>query len=198
MMRMGSNCGEKTVGFFFRAIFCVAALQTSLACTSTGNAEDASEPGGDQVPLIEPNCSLVGQLGLEFGEGYTQFVSLIDGAAPTLYHGPQGGTHLLLASRVHTPDPLDRYVVTVLAQVGNAECTQHPCAQYTQVGYIKTIVVGAPRVTVSGENTADVLGLFVLVDGWLAAAAKRISIDVSDDCNRQGPVVYEFTEGNGT
>ncbi|HMY18263.1 MAG TPA: hypothetical protein PKA58_18185 [Polyangium sp.] len=167
----------------------------SLAMPAACVGPDHPAPPGSST--IAPDCTRTGELGIAFGEGDREFMPLTNGAAPMLYHGPQGGTHLILASRVGTPDPLDRYVVTVVAEVGNAECTAQPCASYTKAGSIMRVVEGAPSVTVSGTNSADVVNLFVLVDGWLAGTQKRISISIADACDRKGSVIYEYSEGNG-
>ncbi|MBK8258928.1 MAG: hypothetical protein IPK82_40495 [Polyangiaceae bacterium] len=160
----------------------------------TGAAGSGGEGGGD-VSTIPPDCTLQGDLTLELGEGDIAFTPLGEGAGPELHYGPQGGTHLLLAVRVTTPNPIDKYKVKVLAEVGQPDCTAQPCDMYTKAGSIETVVVGNKRVIVDVVHS-DVLGLFVIVDGWLSGTQRRISVAVNDECDRQGALVYEFTGGS--
>ncbi|HZI06578.1 MAG TPA: hypothetical protein VEZ71_21290 [Archangium sp.] len=52
----------------------------------------------------DPDCKLTGPLELTLGEGDgTSFTPLAPGQEPVLYHGPQGGTHLILGVAVANP-----------------------------------------------------------------------------------------------
>src|SRR5262245_55405281 len=96
---------------------CLGATLATLAACGTSGAETRAVAGGGGAPKAPADCTIEGDLSLEPGEGETTFTPLAVGSAPTLYHGAQGGTHMILALRITTPEPLDRYTVTVVPEV---------------------------------------------------------------------------------
>src|SRR5262245_1231487 len=74
-------------------------------------------------------------LDLVLGQGLTpdEFKALEPSAEPFLWHGPQGGQHLLLAVQVTNPVSEERFDVEFDAELGS-ECTAADCAAWRSVG----------------------------------------------------------------
>src|SRR5262245_8482416 len=87
--------------------------------------------GGEATGLVnEPAVPLE----LVLGQGLTpdEFEVLPASAEPFLWHGPQGGQHLLLA--VQVTNPLDeRFTVGFDAELGS-DCSELDCAAWQSVG----------------------------------------------------------------
>lgn len=153
----------------------------AIGCVQSSQGDEAK--GGAS---IEPDCTREGAFAVELGEGEQGFESLEPGQQPMLYFGAQGGTHLILAGRVTTPDPLDRYEVSLLAEVCDAE----DCASHAGVGSFTRVIEGDAIVV--GEAEVEVPRLFLVVEGWAGAPAQRLTLEVVDACQRRASTQREF------
>jgi hypothetical protein len=141
------------------------------------------------IAQIEPDCTRTGAFEVELGEGEDAFAPIATEGQPLLYHGAQGGTHLVLAARVGTPDPIDRYEVTLVAEAGQ-DCVADTCASFTTIGAIDLVIEGS-RVLV-GESEAEIPSLFLVVDGWEGAPLRRLTLEVADACDRRASTARSF------
>jgi hypothetical protein len=104
---------------------------------------------------------------------------------PELFHGSQGGTHVILAARLSTPDPHDRYEVALLAEAGEEPCVDLECAAWSRIGgYATQIDETNEQVGVVGPGEVELVNLFLVVDRWDAAPRRRITLEVDDACGR--------------
>ena len=159
----------------------------ALGCAESGHGDSVgAQPEGAQ---LEPDCTRSGAFEVELGEGEDVFVPLAADAQPLLYHGAQGGTHLVLAARVTTPDPIDRYEVTLVAEAGQ-DCSAGTCASFTTIGEIDLVIAGS-RVLV-GTGEVEIPSLFLVVDGWEGAPLRRLTLEVADACDRRASTARTF------
>ena len=165
----------------------VCALAT-LACVEQADAGDGSLAGS--TAMIEPDCARMGEFTVELGEGSERFDPLASDAQPTLHSGAQGGTHLLLAARVTTPDPLDRYEVSLLAEAGQ-DCSAGECTSFITIGAIDRVIEGSDWLSV-GELEVEIPSLFLVVDGWASAPLRRHTLEVADACDRRASSQRSF------
>jgi hypothetical protein len=167
-----------------------------LACmgllAACAPADDDACESGLECAVIVPDCSRQGDFIVELGEGLEGFEPIAADGEPTLHYGAQGGTHLILAARLVTPDPLDKYEVSLLAEAGQQPCTRGECASYVTIGQIAQTIEGASRVQV-GAGEAELPNLYLVVENWTDAPARRLTIEISDACDRQATNVRTFT-----
>lgn len=133
---------------------------------------------------IEPDCTLEGEFIVELGEARDGFAVILPGEEPTLIHGPQGGTHLVLAARLTTPDPIDSYEVALIAEVASESCVDADCADFFTAGQIALTIEGPERIVQVGPDTIEVPSLFLVVNGWDPTRIRKLTLDVSDACGR--------------
>lgn len=138
----------------------------------------------DDEPQLD--CSLEGELSVELGGLGDGFVPLLEGEAPRLYYGAQGGTHLVLAARLRTPNPLARYQLTLHARVG---LDAHDLAS---AGRIETLVDAPGQVEIVEHDEVELAPLLLVVDGWAESPYRRVSLEVEDACGRYVAVSREF------
>lgn len=166
-----------------------------LAGCSVGSGDlgDSRKPRPDEA-TIEPDCTREGDFVVEIGEGEESFAPILEGAEPELHHGAQGGTHFILAARLDTPDPLDRYVVDLLAEAGNEPCDGGDCASYQQIGRIAAVVQGSSRIHDIGAGEVEIVNLFLVVAGWDPLRVRRLTLDISDACDRATSTARTFDQ----
>ena len=158
----------------------------ALACVDSPEIEDEF---GSQ---IAPDCTREGSFEVELGEDQGGFVSLPEGSEPVLYHGAQGGTHLILAAHITTPDPIDRYEMAIKAEIGAPECdTDEDCSSFFPGGQYSRVIEGPDRVDVY-DDASELPYLFLVVDGWDPNRLRKVTLDVSDACGRSATDVRVF------
>ena len=156
-----------------------------------GLALAACEAPGEEE--AQADCSLLGEFAVELGDGHGAFMGLEDGASPELIHGIQGGTHLILGAWVHTPDPLERYTLALLAEVGQEPCDVEGCASWTLSGELNIELDGSfDRLALAGPGEVEIHNLFLVVNAWEAAPHRRLRLDVWDACDRHASSVRTF------
>lgn len=77
------------------------------ACEAPAGACDADYLACDDGAgtfRLDPTCTLTGPLTVQLGQGDSHYSPLPEGVFPTLYRGPQGGTHAFVALRVEAPE----------------------------------------------------------------------------------------------
>lgn len=139
-----------------------------------------------------PNCDRQGDFVVEIGEGQDGFEPIAADGEPTLWFGAQGGMHLILAARLFTPDPLDQYQITLLAEAGQEPCASGECASYTTIGQTAPVVEGASRIHRVGVGELEIPSLFLIVESWSVAPVRRLTIEISDACDRRATAVRTF------
>ncbi|MCA9680850.1 MAG: hypothetical protein KC457_01540 [Myxococcales bacterium] len=140
---------------------------------------------GEQAALGD--CSVAGELRVTLGEGADGFAAIPDDGEPTLYQGSQGGTHLILGAQIETPDPVDHYTVTLLAEAGEAPCDTAECSAWTPIGgFTVELDPTSGRISQSGPTRVELFNLFLIVENWVAAPRRRVNIVVVDPCERSG------------
>ena len=143
----------------------------------------------DEGPSFD--CSIAGELALELGEGREAFEPFED--SPELFHGLQGGTHLILAARLRTPDPGDRYAISLLAEVGKLPCDTEDCAGWTRAGGFESELDGASgQLVETGPDELELTSLFIVVENWDVAPRQRLRLDVEDPCGRHASATRSF------
>lgn len=146
----------------------------------------ACDPSLEGAPRLL-DCSLTGEFSVELGQDRgAGFERLLADEEPELTHGLQGGTHLLLAGRLRTPDPLDAYEVELRAEAGLEPCDEGGCAGWTELGAFGVVLDSSyGQVTVLGPDEVVLTPLFLVVEGWESAPVRRLSLTVSDPCERR-------------
>ena len=144
----------------------------------------ACDAGPDTDPLVA-DCEASGVFALE--------LAIPEGDEPELIHGLQGGTHLILAAELRTPDPLERYQVSLRAETGQAPCVEDGCAAWVEVGgFARELDSEHGEVEPLGPEAVELNDLFVVVDGWALAPRRRLSLEVSDVCGRSASTLRTF------
>lgn len=153
--------------------------------------DDGAEPSPDTAVLV-PDCSLAGDFAVELGEGQARFASIPTDGQPSVHYGSQGGTHLVLAARLITPDPLDRYELALRAEVGQGSCPDGDCAAFATVGQLTDVIEGAASVQQVDAGLVEIPSLFLVVDNWAASPVRRITLELTDACDRSAAAVRTF------
>jgi hypothetical protein len=153
--------------------------------------DDGSEPSPDTAVLV-PDCSLAGDFAVELGEGQASFEAIPTDGQPTLHYGPQGGTHLILAARLRTPDPLDRYDLALRAEVGQGSCPDGDCAAFVTIGQFADVFEGVASVDRVDAELVEIPSLFLVIDDWTSSSVRRITLEIADACDRSAAVVRTF------
>ena len=158
-----------------------------LVCTASTLACD----GGDEHEITS-DCSREGDFIGELGQGQESFEPIPEGGEPTVHYGAQGGTHLVLAARLITPDPLDRYEISLTAEIGQEPCTGGDCSSYQTISQITQTIEGAARIRENEAGELEIPSLFVVVENWSASSVRRITMEITDVCERRTTVVRTF------
>jgi hypothetical protein len=166
-------------------------LLTGLSLVAACIAGDDDPLDSPESAVIVPDCSRTGDFVLELGEGQDSFEPIPADGQPTLHFGAQGGTHLILAARLVTPDPLDKYEVGLSAELGQEPCTRADCASYVTIGQIAQVIEGESRIQV-GEGEVEIPSLFLIVENWSGTPVRRLTLEISDACDRRATVVRTF------
>ncbi len=142
---------------------------------------------------IAVDCSREGELEVELGEDRDGFVVVPADGEPQLFHGNQGGTHLILAARLRTPEALDRYTVAVLAEAGVEPCDAAGCADWLRIGGFEVeLDASSGQIAELGPGELEITRLFLVVDNWAAAPRRRLSLEVTDLCGRRASTARTF------
>lgn len=140
----------------------------------------------DAGTTVVADCTVQGELLVELGAGEGSFVSIPADGAPELFHGAQGGTHLIFGARLDTPDPLDGYTVSLLAEAGQAPCTDDQCDAWVRIGgFAVELEPESQRIVQVSDSQVEIISLFLVVDNWEAAPLRRVTLEVSDVCDRR-------------
>ncbi len=172
----------------------VILLLTTIALGGCGSSSATGQEGdagtSEREPFsVDPTCQSTEAMNMEVGEGLLpeDFDPIVEGDSPILYHGPQGGTHLLLAARVANPPPdYPGLLVDFLAEVGNG-CTENACETWENVGeYEFDLMPPHPRLTTMPDGSVIGGGFYVIVTRWPDDGVRRVQSKVTDRCGRVG------------
>lgn len=173
-------------------------LATSAACPFLfGDGDDGSDPcdadpagcgPGDEF-MLDPSCTLEGDLQVELGQGEHDYTPLAPGEAPELHHGPQGGSHVWLGVRVanHARDYPSLEIQLELLYSASACDTD--CEWLTAEE--RTVVVGEDQLELTPDGGAQVAGITVFADGWGESSSGALRATVRDPCGREGMLLHE-------
>lgn len=174
----------------------VALVLTGLV---TGCPEPEPYNGGtyvyDGYGTIErdPDCKLTGPLELTLGEGDgTSFTPLAPGQEPVLYHGPQGGTHLILGVAVANPavgfpGMQFKFEAERLRCFSDGECTAAE-----PIGSDEMLVSRPDRFLPGEGGSVNVSGFLVVVWNWNLGERRRLQVEAMDPCGRTGTASVEL------
>jgi hypothetical protein len=138
------------------------------------------------------DCSRDGAFAVSLGQGEDTYADIPTDVSPELIHGGQGGTHLILAARLDTPDPIERYMVSLLVEAGQAPCADD-CAGWTRIGgFSFELDSTSGRLEQTGPQEVELTSLFVIVENWEAAPRRRVTLEISDQCERRASAVRIF------
>jgi hypothetical protein len=169
---------------------CVALVLASLV---TGCPGPEPYNGGtyvyDGYGTIErdPACKLTGNLQLSLGEGDgTNFLPLAPGQEPVVYHGPQGGSHLILGLSVANPaTEFPGLQVQFLLQ--RQRCLSGTdCRPPDNMGREERLVSDPARFLPQEGGAVSVSGILVLLGDWNPNESRRIQVQALDRCGRAG------------
>lgn len=166
-------------------------------------------PSGDEDPcdsdslgcddgnalVLDPSCTLTGDLMVALGQGEKSYSPLSMGEAPKEHFGPQGGSHLWLGARVedHARDypqlELDFDLVTRAENCGEMECEW----QESEVGG-RTVVLDEEHLELTDDGAAEAAGILVFADFWSSEGQAGVRLGVRDPCGRTGSVVHAIDE----
>ncbi|WP_375773310.1 hypothetical protein NR798_21325 [Archangium gephyra] len=174
----------------------MALVLTSLVMGCPG--PDPSDEGTyvyDGYGTIErdPACKLTGNLQLSLGEGDgTDFTPLAPGQEPVVYHGPQGGSHLILGVSVANPaTEFPGLQVQFLLQ--RQRCTTaESCLPPETMGRDERLVNDPQRFLPQEGGAVSVSGILVLLGDWDPAQSRRIQVQALDRCGRAGVASLEL------
>lgn len=141
----------------------------------------------------DPACTLTGPLELTLGEGDgTNFTPLAPGQEPVLYHGPQGGSHLILG--VSVANPATAFPGLQLEFVAeSAVCFSATGCPAPQLEGLSTVVVLRPeRFLPAEEGAVTASGFLVVVSDWDPAEKRRLRVEAMDRCGRTGTASVEL------
>jgi hypothetical protein len=142
--------------------------------------------GSDEDDIGRITCSVNDPLQLVLGDGEPGFEPLGPGAEPRLYHGEQGGHHLVLGVRVENPaveQPGYRIDIRIFTRPG---LCQGPSCTWALVGSRSRTVRDARSITPADDGAVVIDGLLVVVDSWKPTEERRATIAVTDGCGRAG------------
>jgi hypothetical protein len=135
----------------------------------------------------DPACTLTGPLELTLGEGDgTNFTPLTPGQEPVLYHGPQGGTHVILG--VALANPATDFPGLQLEFVAERATCFEPtgCPPPQEAGHTQMLVTRPDRFLPAEAGGVTVSGLLVIVWGWELDEKRRLRVEATDRCGRTG------------
>jgi hypothetical protein len=135
----------------------------------------------------DPACKLSGTLELRLGEGDgTNFTPLAPGQEPVLYHGPQGGTHLILG--VAVANPAVEFPGLKLGLVAESALCFSPtgCPPPRIEGGSVVVVTRPERFLPAEGGGVTVSGFLVVVTEWDPASRRRLRVEATDRCGRTG------------
>lgn len=141
----------------------------------------------------DPDCKLTGSLQLTLGEGDgTNFTPLAPGQEPVLYHGPQGGSHLILGvavanPAVEFPGMQLKFVAERLRCFSDGECTAAE-----PIGSDEMLVSRPDRFLPAEGGAVTVSGFLVLVWNWNESERRRLRVEAMDPCGRTGTASMEL------
>ncbi|WP_147333220.1 hypothetical protein [Archangium gephyra] len=151
------------------------------------------DPYGSGTIDKDPACKLTGTLELKLGEGDgTNFLPLEPGQEPVLYHGPQGGTHVILG--VHVANPaLEFPGLSVKFVLQRQRCfSGSDCLSPENMGLDERVVMSPERFVAQEGGAVSVSGMLVLVSNWTPTESRRIQVYVADRCGRIGSTSLEL------
>lgn len=172
----------------------VAGVALALASLVTGCPEPPEpDPYGYGTIERDPACKLTGKLQLTPGEGDgANFIPLGPGQEPVLYHGPQGGTHLLLGVGVANP-ALDSPGLSLRFILQRQRCrAPGDCLPAETMGREDWRVSDPERFMPQEGGAVGVSGILVLVSDWTPSQPRRIQINAVDRCGRTGTTSLEL------
>jgi hypothetical protein len=171
--------------------------------------------------VLDPTCTLTGELEVVAGQGSSQFEALAPGEAPQAFYGSQGGSHYFLGLQVKNVDleQYDKLKVDVVYhrsqlcldwQLGN--CGEEPCSEMspslttdwgeeTSCEYYndgsRELVLGAKNtILINGDGVVEEYGIMVFRDGYADSegSVNTMVLTVEDPCGRVGRVVHDYSE----
>lgn len=162
---------------------------------------------GDEGFVIDPDCTLEGDLDAELGWGDSAFTPLADGDTVEPVFGFQGGQHVFLGFRVRNPRFDEARLLRARFDVslrqdgcpgdGGGEGSGEGTGEGTGSAFCEPYSIGSRTLTLGGGQTPRLLedgtleeyGLLVFLDTWSSERPKTITLEVEDTCGRAATVV---------
>ncbi len=140
----------------------------------------------------DPACTLTGTLELTLGEGDGTNFTPLTGQEPALYHGPQGGTHLILGVALANP-ATDFPGLQLRWDAEKAVCFEPTgCPPPVSRGHSEVLVTRPDRFLPAEGGGVTVSGFLVIVYDWDPNERRRLRVEATDRCGRTGTAAVEL------
>ncbi len=183
----------------------LAALLSSTGCRFLFPSDDDGSDGGpcendvfgcenNDTFMLDPSCTLEGDLELVLGQGETEFSALGPDEVPMINYGFQGGQHIWAALQVHNPalDYPQLKVEITVSTCGSGNCDD---PNNWNLDTTRELVPDGTTLRVTDEGWFEQIQMVVIVDSYGSGTQGRVEMLVTDPCGRQGYAIAQGTVG---